>query len=98
MIDLATVSRETFDPHLGPGYTLHAPDRVIALELLKVTSLPTRPGAARTSFSLVLRAAERSHVPQAIYPIDHPTLGRFDVFIVPIGPDAVGMNYEVIFG
>ncbi len=98
MIDLATVTREAFDPHLGAGYTLHAPSRTIALELTEVRSLPTRAGA-RAAFALELRASgDRSHVPQAIYPIEHPRLGRFEVFIVPVGPDAVGMRYEIIFG
>lgn len=97
MIDLGTVTRQTFDPHLGPGFTLHA-DRTIPLELVSISSLPTRRGAARASFSLLLRAAERSHVPQAVYTITHAELGRMDAFIVPLGPDQVGMTYEIIFG
>ncbi len=97
MIDLGTVTRETFDPHLGPGYTLHAGERTIPLELVSVSSLPTRPGAARASFSLLLRAAERAHVPQAIYAITHAELGTMDVFVVPLGPDRVGMTYEIVF-
>lgn len=97
MIDLATVSRATFDAHLGPGYTLHA-DRDIALELIEVRSLPTRPGAPRAGFSLLLRAAESGHVLQRTYPIEHVVLGRFEAFTVPVGPDTVGMRYEIIFG
>ena len=49
MIDLATVTRATFDPHLGAGYTLPAPSRTIPLELTEVRSLPTRPGARPAS-------------------------------------------------
>jgi hypothetical protein len=36
-------------------------------------------------------------VPQAIYAMRHPTLGALDVFLVPIGPDAVGMRYQAVF-
>jgi hypothetical protein len=77
-----------------------APDRWIELELLAVADLGRRPledGKDLSCFGLVFRSGTRAHVPQAIYTLRHPALGEMDVFLVPIGPDEVGMRYEAIF-
>jgi hypothetical protein len=34
---------------------------------------------------------------QRIYPMDHPTLGPFEVFLVPVGSDEHGMLSELVF-
>jgi hypothetical protein len=34
---------------------------------------------------------------QKIHRLEHATLGALDIFIVPIGPDRLGMLYEAIF-
>jgi hypothetical protein len=48
-------------------------------------------------FSVVLHAAREVVLPQGIYRLHHPTLNALDLFIVPIGPDARGMRYEIVF-
>lgn len=35
--------------------------------------------------------------PQRIYRFEHGSVGSFDIFIVPIGPDAGTMQYEAVF-
>ena len=34
---------------------------------------------------------------QRIYPLDNQTLGRLEIFLVPIGPDDEGMRYQAVF-
>ena len=34
-------------------------------------------------------------VPQATYPIEHPALGKLELFIVPLGPKKDGNSYEL---
>jgi hypothetical protein len=34
---------------------------------------------------------------QQIVPLEHDTMGRLDIFLVSIGPDEQGMQYEAIF-
>jgi hypothetical protein len=29
--------------------------------------------------------------------VEHTTLGRFDLFLVPLGPDDAGARYEAVF-
>jgi hypothetical protein len=36
-------------------------------------------------------------LPQRIYPFEHPDLGAFEVFIVPVGADPDGVRYEAVF-
>jgi hypothetical protein len=36
-------------------------------------------------------------LPQQIYSLDHASMGRLSIFLVPIGADAGGTQYEAIF-
>jgi hypothetical protein len=97
MIDLATVTRDAFE--VGSTFTIQvSADSSLSLELIAIESLPTAPNARRQSFLLRFRTSERARIPQRIYGLDHPALGRMDVFLVPVGPDQVGMRYDAVFG
>lgn len=69
------------------------------LELVSVSpgSEPAVPGG-RVPFSLMFRSSRKDvYVPQGCRSLLHPVLGRAEVFLVPIGPDATGMRYEAVF-
>lgn len=48
-------------------------------------------------FALLFYGPGERLLPQRIYRLEHATLGAFDLFIVPLGPDAQGLRYEAIF-
>ena len=48
-------------------------------------------------FSLVLRGPRAPLLPQATYALVHPRLGTIEVFLVPIGQDALCTRYEATF-
>ncbi len=97
-LDLATVTKEQFDAHLGTTFLMRvSPEQTLALELFATEPLSTPTGAVRRSFLLRFRAQERSARPQQIYPLEHAALGTMEVFLVPAGPDAVGMIYDAVF-
>ena len=50
----------------------------------------------RVPFSLVFRGPPDAVVGQQTCGFGHPQLGQFDLFIVPLGPDAEGMRYEAV--
>jgi hypothetical protein len=94
---------ETFKLSLGPWGQPHDPaahGEALALELIEVADLgdetATDP-ARRRPFSLIFRQPNGAYLPQRIYTIEHAALGRLDLFLVPIGPDQVGMRYQAIF-
>jgi hypothetical protein len=55
------------------------------------------PGAFRTPFRLIFRGPREVFFSQGILALEHAELGRLEIFLVPIGPDAQGMRYEAIF-
>lgn len=84
---------QKFRMGLGAGNALE-------LELIGVRDLGRRrtsDGSELSCFALTFRAPTRSAAPQAIYNVEHDTLGALEIFLVPIGPDALGMRYEAIF-
>jgi hypothetical protein len=94
----------TFAGRVGEKFSVQAePDRTLELELTEVKSLRSDAGTSepdserREPFSILFRGPRDPALPQKIYPFEHPDLGPFDLFIVPIGPDKSGMLYEAIF-
>jgi hypothetical protein len=87
------LEQQTFQFHYGSAQ----PE---PLQLISVKAGPAshaRPGG-RVAFSLVFRAGSREfYVPQGTYSLEHPQIGRPEIFFVPIGPDDAGMLFQVIF-
>lgn len=93
---LATLTAADFEPERGKSFLLAAPGRELALELIEVRRLghAVRVGGA---FSLLFASTPGAIVPQGTYPVAHPTLGRLELFVVPLGPNNGANQYEVIF-
>lgn len=70
-----------------------------SLELIEVRDLGDAPGPEfRKPFALTLLNPDSSaYLPQRTYHLEHEHLGGMDLFIVPLGPDASGMKYEITF-
>jgi hypothetical protein len=104
---LETFTRETFAPHLGEAFRLGLDGGGdLELTLIETTDLSRDGGtgsqaqgnpAPRAPFSIVFRGPRGTLLPQRIYPLRHDRLGAFEVFLVPIGPDAAGMRFEAVF-
>jgi hypothetical protein len=101
MLDKVTVS--VFAQWLGTEFRIHSESgRSVDVELIEATALRSQsdaPGALmkREPFSIVFRGPAEPILPQKIYTLEHAKLGRFELFLVPVGPDAKGMCYEAVF-
>ncbi len=96
---LGTFTCATFEPHLGTTFRLQVGtgDSREAL-LIEATPLPgTSPTGGRAPFSIVFLEPSGAVLPQRIYRMEHAEMGVFELFLVPIGPDAEGMRYEAVF-
>jgi len=94
---LETFTVDTFSPHLDDVFTVHVDGAAsFPFRLVEATPWggPAREGG-RVPFSLVFHAPV--HVPQAIYPMAHPDIGEFALFLVPLGPHGDAMRYEAVF-
>ena len=100
-VDLSDLTLARFAPLVGSTFSvaLGAPWD-LRLELAEVAALSSQTsftGALRAPFRLIFHGPTQPVHPQATLPLEHPQLGRLEIFLVPIGPDAIGMRYEAIF-
>jgi len=101
MLDKVSVS--VFVECLGSAFRIHPESgHPLEVELIEVTPLGSHCDvssavAQRDAFSIVFRGPAEPVLPQQIYALEHAKLGRFELFLVPLGPDSRGMRYEAVF-
>ena len=94
--DLSDLTREdlaasAFEPHVGEAFTLWAAGVPVPLVLDAVS----RVAGSDDSFALAFHAA--AALGQGTYPVEHATVGRMVLFLVPVGHDASGALVEAVF-
>jgi hypothetical protein len=106
---LETLTHTSFAPHLNTTFWLHPDEPAayvtavsgaapVALKLTHVIASGADPAAnGRAPFELLFFAVDRAIWPQRVYTLSHPALGQLDLFLVPVGTDARGVTYQVIF-
>ena len=96
MLEKLTIAE--FQPRVGETFAATAGDgRKLSLKLAAVDELQGRPDADRVPFSLKFQDEAQDHVPQQTVAVEHPEMGSFDLFVVPLGPVPEGMRYEAVF-
>jgi hypothetical protein len=80
-----------FSPWVNTSFRLPITgSEAVELRLIEATA-----GRSARSFSLIFSGAKL--LPQQMYRFEHEQLGGVDLFMVPIGQDAGGFRYQVIF-
>jgi len=97
MSDFASNQDSAFRVMLSPAADVELVlSEVQALtDLRRAASGDGRPGSQ--AFSLLFHGPPAPILPQRIYPLEHLQMGRLEIFVVPLGPDAKGMRYQAIF-
>jgi len=91
---LETFTLQTFTPLVGTSFRVQASaDLGVDLALTEASS----PSPTGNPFSLLFAGPRQPILAQATYPFEHGTLGRFDLFIGPIGQNATATIYEAVF-
>ena len=96
MLDKLTI--ESFTPHVGTSFRLHAGDRRIELRLTRAAKVMESEAArlTRTPFSLFFLAPVL--LPQQIYRLTHDGFPEpLDIFLVPVARGADGFTHEAVF-
>jgi hypothetical protein len=89
---LAHYNRAAFVSYLNSIFRLYTGYSTIEVALVEVKDLAPDPAAAATGkecFSLLFRGGTTA-LRQNTYTMDHPSLGRFQLFLVPGAPDDNG--------
>ena len=98
------LSRESFARNLHTKFSFRHPSVPSAtLKLIEVndlTPVAARPFGTETGkecFAAVFIGSEKTPLRQETYTVTHGSLGRFEMFVVPIGKSGPGMYYEAVF-
>jgi hypothetical protein len=100
---LETLSKAAFTDCLGHRFRLdYGAASPLEVELIEAAGFPERLAhdgqpARRQAFSLIFRGPKAVVLPQRIYRLENDDLGTLEIFLVPIGPDSIGMRYQAIF-
>jgi hypothetical protein len=89
------LTQTTFAPHVGSTFRAHVGDRLLELTLAEVSDVRLSPRVE--AFSLEFHGPAATPLPQAEYQFDHPVVGEFALFIVPVGREGDVLQYEAVF-
>jgi len=97
---LESFTYATFAGREGEHFLVHRGEEApLRAELLHVTdwTRSVHGEGQGGSFSLLFRLPQTPLLPQAMYTFQHEEIGTFPLFIVPVGRDAEGLQYEAVF-
>lgn len=98
MLDLATVTADTFTPLIGQTFEAVFTDARLPLTLAEARPLgAARAGVSRAPFALTFHGAPNLRLPQHIYRLEHAALEAAEIFLVQIEGDATAAKFEAIF-
>ena len=92
---IETFTETTFLELLNTRFQIHSEGAdPLDLELVRVTPLSA---PRQVQFSILFQGPGHVHLPQSIYPMAHEQLGEFELFLVPVGKNQSGFQYEAVF-
>ncbi|HLO77849.1 MAG TPA: hypothetical protein VK196_15440 [Magnetospirillum sp.] len=100
LLALNQVTLATFTPHLNETFSSQTEGgEGLEFTLYQASAMPASdyPGKERDPFQLRFSAPSLNMLPQAIYRLQHATLGEIDVFLVPIRPEGDHYCYQAVF-
>ena len=92
----ASLQHEVFAQHLNTIFRIYVDDSsAIDAKLIEVSELNLSPRQER--FSIVFRGPNETYLGQGMRRFEHPEMGEFALFLVPISSDDQGYRYESVF-
>jgi len=92
----AALTHEEFSKHVNTKFRIHVNEtEAIEAQLTHVSELLASPQQER--FSIVFRASNEPFLGQGTRRFEHDQMEAFDLFIVPIGRNEEGTDYEAVF-
>src|SRR5882762_1138413 len=85
--DLANYTKATFLSYLNSVFELHTTTGIVEVTLLRVDDMAAPKGGE--CFTLLFRGGSRAQR-QDSYTLVHPSLGTFQLLLVPVGTDEYG--------
>ncbi|MDT4968619.1 MAG: hypothetical protein QOJ64_3356 [Acidobacteriota bacterium] len=89
------LTKEQFSANLNTKFRVQPDAADLEIELREVNEGIATP--RNEQFALVFVGPQEPFLQQAIYHLIHDKLGEFDLFLVPIGKEPGGFQYEAVF-
>ena len=86
-----------FSTYIDRAFPVTAGEVQLMLVLTEATARAPVATHLRTPFSLMFRGPAQPILPQGTYDFEHPQHGTLAIFIVPVGADATGVQYQAVF-
>jgi len=97
-ISLEQLTVETFSRLLNFRFRIYADTvKTLEAELTEVTRGHAVANTKGEYFSLLFNVPGHPILPQGIYCFELEELGRFELFIVPVGQNQSGTQYQAVF-
>lgn len=94
---LETLTGDDFESSRQEPFSIQLEGDELQLRVVEVRQ--GRGGASgRTPFAVIFRAQDNPPLEQGTYTLQHPRLGRLDLFIVPVAQSGGCRDYEACFG
>jgi hypothetical protein len=94
------LNQETFSKYLNTKFTFDHKDLdAVSVKLVEVYDLTSKTATPTTKqcFGVVFRGPRNAPLRQETYTVEHESLGKFDMLVVPIASRKKGFYYEAIF-
>jgi hypothetical protein len=90
---------QTFAGHVDEDFVATPPEGgPVTLCLVEASALGDAPNAqTRAPFSIIFRGPRDPALAQGIHRLEHGSIGTFELFLVPIQPEADGPRYQAVF-
>lgn len=93
------MTEAAFKRHEKTKFRVQDAESPVELELAEVVGRPSGPNEQQgmERFSLFFKGPGEHFLPQRMYRLEHEEMGELQIFIVPVGQDADGFEYESVF-
>jgi hypothetical protein len=100
-LPLSEITLANLEPQVGTIFRWNSEDGApTELELTEAALIPTKmviQEGMRPPFSLLFKLPAAEPPAQGLYPLEHKTLGKLEIFLVPVGQVDGGFQMEAVF-
>ena len=91
------LSKDAFSKQLNTSFKLSSQSSTTILDLKLTEVQEGRSNKQFEQFSILFTGPQEPILSQSMYRLEHPTMGSFDLFLVPLRSDEGGTVYEAVF-